>query len=255
MVSEHDRDGETGAFSLDPDRGLAFAAFSSATRPQEIYRVDADGTFRQLTSVNAAFQGWAPRAEQFEYSSDDGWRQQGVLLRPPYPTDKPLPLLVIIHGGPAGVHGMRFAPARGAWPYFAFIDQGYALFLPNPRGSTGFGEEFRQAVVADWGGGDFRDIMRGVDLLVERGIADPRRMGVMGWSYGGYMTAWTVTQTDRFKAASVGAGITNAISMYGTQDIPDFFETHFGGLKPWEDPEKYLQHSAIRFVGNAKTPR
>ncbi len=253
-VSDYDADGEAGPFALSPSGLFAVASFSTPTRPQEIYRVDRNGTAKQLTTVNSAFQGWAPRTERFDYESADGWKQRALLLRPPEPSDGPLPLLVIVHGGPAGVHGARFSPARSAWPYFAFLDQGYALFFPNPRGSTGFGEEFRKAVVADWGGGDFRDIMRGVDLLVERGIADPDRMGVMGWSYGGYMTAWTVTQTDRFKAASVGAGITNAISMYGTQDIPDFFETHFGGLKPWEDPEKYLRHSAIRFVAQAKTP-
>jgi dipeptidyl aminopeptidase/acylaminoacyl peptidase len=134
-----------------------------------------------------------------------------------------------------------------------FAEQGYLIWLPNPRGSGGFGYQYRRANYRDWGYGDYRDIMGGVDLLIERGLADPERLGVMGWSYGGYMTSWIVTQTDRFKAASVGAGVTNPYSFYGVTDIPEFMEAYYGG-KPWEDSENYLRHAAVNYAENAKTP-
>ena len=108
--------------------------------------------------------------------------------------------------------------------------QGWAVFYPNPRGSTNYGEKFLQANINDWGGGDYRDIMTGVDALIARGIADPDRLAHIGWSYGGYMTAWVITQTNRFKAAMVGAGLTNMVSMYGTNDIPNVLTTYFGGI-------------------------
>jgi dipeptidyl aminopeptidase/acylaminoacyl peptidase len=128
------------------------------------------------------------------------------------------------------------------------------LLLPNPRGSSGYGKNFRRANYQDLGGGDFRDIMQGVDLLIEKGVADPDRMGLMGWSYGGEMAYWTVTQTDRFKAVSAGAGLTNLFSFYGTNDAEGAgLELHFGTL-PWEDPTLYKEHSALFFIKNAKTP-
>ena len=99
--------------------------------------------------------------------------------------------------------------------------QGWAVFYPNPRGSTNYGEKFQRANINDWGGGDYRDIMTGVDAMVARGIADPDKLAHIGWSYGGYMTSWVITQTNRFKAAMVGAGLTNLVSMYGTNDIPN----------------------------------
>ena len=125
--------------------------------------------------------------------------------------------------------------------------------MPNPRGSSGYGEAFRRANYKDWGGGDYDDIMSGVDAMIDRGIADPDRLGIMGWSYGGYMTSWAVTQTTRFKAASVGAGITNLYSMYGSNDLSSYLKSFFGDY-PWRDPEEYARHSAMTFVDNIKTP-
>lgn len=121
---------------------------------------------------------------------------------------------------------------------------GYAIFFPNPRGSNGYGEAFRMAVVGEWGYADYDDIQSGIDELIEDGIADPDRLGIMGWSYGGYMTAWTITQTDRFKAASVGAGITNIVSFYGQTDIPRYLERYLG-TTPWDGIEEYTRRSAI----------
>ena len=153
FVNSHDKDGELSAFALGDSGRFMVTAFSSPTKPDEIYRIDPGGAPKKLTAVNEAFEEWAPLTERFAYKAKDGSEQEALLLLPPESSDRPLPLLVVIHGGPAGVHGMRFSPSGGAWPYFSFVEQGYAVFRPNPRGSTGFGEAFRKAVVADWGGG------------------------------------------------------------------------------------------------------
>jgi len=220
----------------------------------KVYRLDANAGLRKLTSVNASFENTAPTTELLRYRSPDGFDLEGLVVKPRnYEKGKRYPLLVIVHGGPAGVFNYAFTPRRGAYPVHAFAEQGYVIFLPNPRGSGNYGEKFRQANIKDWGYGDYRDIMQGVDELIKQGVADPERMGEMGWSYGGYMTSWIVTQTDRFKAVSMGAGLSNLISMYGVTDIPEFSEAYFGG-PPWEDMQGYLRSSAMNFVQNAKTP-
>ena len=132
--------------------------------------------------------------------------------------------------------------------------QGWAVFYPNPRGSTNYGEKFLRANVADWGGGDFADIMTGVDALIERGVADKDRLAHIGWSYGGYMTAWAITQTTRFKAAMVGAGLTNMWSMYGTNDIPNVLIGYFGGIANKETLPLYMNRSAMTHIDNVTTP-
>jgi len=125
--------------------------------------------------------------------------------------------------------------------------------MPNPRGSSGYGRDFLRANFKDWGHGDFSDIQSGIDYLIDRGVADGDQLGLMGWSYGGYMTSWAISQTDRFKAASVGAGLPNLISSHGNSDIPDLLGAHFGG-RPWEDPEAYMRSSAMFSAGNIVTP-
>jgi dipeptidyl aminopeptidase/acylaminoacyl peptidase len=134
-----------------------------------------------------------------------------------------------------------------------FASRGYAVLRGNVRGSSGYGRAFRHANYKDWGGGDYQDILSGVDALVARGVADPDRLGVMGWSYGGYMTSWIITQTQRFKAASVGAGVTNLMSFSGTADIPSFIPDYFGG-EFWDDLESWRKHSAMFHVKGVKTP-
>src|SRR5205823_4697459 len=156
--------------------------------------------------------------------------------------------------GPALQFAQAFAPYPGGMPQAArypvqvFAGQGYAIFCPNPRGSAGYGKAFRQANVKDWGGGDFKDVLSGIDALIARGIADKERLGLMGWSYGGYLTAWMVTQTDRFKAASAGAGVMNLVSMYGQTDIPPFLERYFGDV-PWKARELYAKDSPMTYAG------
>jgi dipeptidyl aminopeptidase/acylaminoacyl peptidase len=152
-----------------------------------------------------------------------------------------------------GVFVQSFAGTAGVYPNAAFASRGFALLQPNPRGSAGYGKEFRYANYQDWGGGDFRDIMAGVDRVIEMGVADPERMGVMGWSYGGYMTSWTITQTKRFKAASVGAAVTNLVSFTGTADIPGFLPDYFGG-QPWDDATLYRARSPVFQAKGVTTP-
>jgi dipeptidyl aminopeptidase/acylaminoacyl peptidase len=148
-----------------------------------------------------------------------------------------------------------FTAGPTPYPVAGFADRGYAVLRANVRGSSGYGFDFRNANYRDWGGGDYQDIMSGVDAVIARGVADPERLGVMGWSYGGFMTSWIITQTQRFKAASVGAGVTNLMSFTGTADIPSFIPDYFGG-EFWTDGglDKWRAHSAMFHVDKVATP-
>ena len=190
------------------------------------------------------------------WRAKDGLAIEGVLTLPVvYEKGKKVPLLLNIHGGPAGLFGETFIGSSGAYPIAALAAKGYAILRPNPRGSGGYGKDFRFANMKDWGGGDYQDLMAGVDKVVADGIADPGHLGVMGWSYGGYMTSWIVTQTKRFKAAAVGAGVTDLWSFVGTADIPSFLPDYFGG-DPYDPKtlETYRQHSAMFHVQGVTTP-
>jgi dipeptidyl aminopeptidase/acylaminoacyl peptidase len=158
-----------------------------------------------------------------------------------------LPLVVLIHGGPTGRWSDRFEP----WGQL-LVSRGYAVFYPNIRGSTGYGFKFLEANRADWGGGDYKDVMAGVDALVARGVADPGRLGIGGWSYGGYMSEWAITQTDRFKAAVVGAGLSDLASEFGTEQGPSYDEWFYG--LPYERLEGFIKSSPVTYIKNAKTP-
>jgi dipeptidyl aminopeptidase/acylaminoacyl peptidase len=194
------------------------------------------------------------KVEVLQWKAADGQMIEGLLTFPvDYKSGTRVPLLLQIHGGPMGVFTQSFAGNAGHYPNAAFVSRGFALLQPNPRGSAGYGKEFRYANYQDWGGGDFRDIMAGVDRIIEMGVADPERMGVMGWSYGGYMTSWTITQTKRFKAASVGAAVTNLVSFTGTADIPGFLPDYFGG-QPWEDLKLYAARSPVLQAKGVTTP-
>ena len=192
--------------------------------------------------------------ELVTWKGADGWDMEGLLVRPPdYTKGSRVPLALNVHGGPAGTHSNAFTPAARLWGWPLFAQKGYAVFFPNPRGSGGYGEKFRAANVRDWGVKDYEDLMKGVEALVERGIADPDRLTVNGWSYGGFMTSTIVTKTARFKSAIVGAAVTNLASFTGTADIPDFARSYFRSW-PWEDPQVYVDRSALFHVGSVKTP-
>ncbi len=255
-LSSADDSKAAGSYDVSRDGKTIVVTMSDPHTPVEVYRLaPGSPTAERLTSINADYgKGKLGQTELIVYKAHDGMEVEGLLVKPVgFEAGKRYPLLVIVHGGPSGVFDMSFTPRRGVYPVQTFAEQGYLVWLPNPRGSGGFGYKYRHANYRDWGYGDYRDIMGGVDLLIARGLADPERLGVMGWSYGGYMTSWIVTQTDRFKAASVGAGVTNTFSMFGTTDIPEFMEAYFGG-RPWEDSENYLRHAAVNYVENAKTP-
>ncbi|MFC1558700.1 alpha/beta hydrolase family protein, partial [candidate division KSB1 bacterium] len=152
------------------------------------------------------------------------------------------------HGGPYGRHTKGF---RGGFKIYAA--NGFAVLRPNVRGSAGYGQKFGMADVGDWGGKDFIDMMKGVDKVIEMGIADENKLAIMGGSYGGFMTFWTVTQTNRFKAAIAHAAICDWFSFFGQTDIPNYLEFGFKG-RPWITKEIYEKYSPIEFVTNVKTP-
>ncbi len=194
------------------------------------------------------------KTEVIRWKSADGKDIEGLLTYPVgYQTGQKVPLILNIHGGPAGVFQQTFLGGRGVYPLATFASKGYAILRPNPRGSSGYGMEFRRANIKDWGGADYQDLMTGVDKVIAMGVADPERLGVMGWSYGGFMTSWIVTQTQRFKAASAGAPVTNLMSFTGTADIPAFVPDYFGG-QFWEVMDAYQKHSAMFNVKGVKTP-
>lgn len=209
-----------------------------------------------ISALNESFKQLPEAAtELISWKSIDGIEIEGLLTYPTnYEEGKQYPLLLVIHGGPAGFFNESFLGTPNAYPFATFADAGYLILRPNPRGSCGYGHAFRCACYSDWGGNDYEDLMAGVDTLIEQGLADPERMGVMGWSYGGFMTGRVVTQTSRFKAASAGAGIYNMVSMTGTTDmprsfLPDYFEGHFN-----ENLDLYLDRSPLLHVEEVTTP-
>jgi dipeptidyl aminopeptidase/acylaminoacyl peptidase len=188
------------------------------------------------------------------WKSKDGKDVEGLLTLPVnYDKSKRYPLVLNIHGGPAGAFGETFTGAFGLYPIASFAARGWAVLRANPRGSTGYGLTFRSSNINDWGGGDFQDLMTGVDSVIQQGIADPDRLAVMGWSYGGYMTNWVITQTTRFKAAAAGAGLSNLISMWGTNDIPSTLDDYFEGTW-YEQPERYVRMSPLAHIDKVTTP-
>lgn len=221
----------------------AFASAVSRFEPNAVSRVNGDVPLPTLGKTEVA-----------RWKSTDGMEIEGLVTYPVnYEKGKRYPLLLVIHGGPMGVFTQSFDGTAGTYPVAAFAAKGYAVLRANPRGSSGYGAKFRHANYGDWGGGDFQDLMTGVDHLIAQGVADESRMGVMGWSYGGFMTSWTITQTKRFKAASVGAGVTNLMSFTGTADIPGFLPDYFGG-EFWDKLDVYRNHSAMFQVKGVTTP-
>ena len=228
----------------------------SAEQPVEAFASTVD-TFSavQVSRVQNLPKVTIGKTEVVEWKAPDGKSIEGLLTYPAgYQPGNRVPLLVIVHGGPAGVFLRTFTGNASPYLVAAFASRGYALLRCNVRGSSGYGRDFRYANRSDWGGGDYRDIMSGVDHLISKGIADPDRMGVMGWSYGGYMTSWVITQTKRFKAASVGAGVTNLMSFTGTADIPSFVPDYFGG-EYWEVFDRWRTHSAMFNVKGVRRRR
>ena len=238
---------------VDPDGGaLIFVAESAGAFP-EIFGQDMEGNLRQLTRLNAEIgeSHILPRQEVVTWDSADGTRIEGVLTFPnDYVEGKRVPLIVDIHGGPKGraLHRLRSYSFPPVW-----AAEGYAVLRPNFRGSEGYGNAFAIANRRDLGGGDFADIMAGVDWCLAQGIADPERLGVMGGSYGGYMTNWAIGHTDRFRAAISMFGIFHLQTDYSNSELSRWDNDYLGAYY-WEDPEIFRRLSPGSYLTQIKTP-
>jgi len=184
------------------------------------------------------------------WTSTDGVKVEGLLLRPAgAPEKSPLKTLVLLHGGP---YTERYALGFQSAPQFLAAN-GYQIFMPNFRSSGGYGTAFMMRKRSDWGLQDWKDVETGIDQLIKDGLVDGSRLGVYGGSYGGYLSAWAVTQTNRFKAASVFAGAVDLAAHYGQSDIQKYRAYDFGGT-PWETPENWKRSSPMTYIANVKTP-
>jgi dipeptidyl aminopeptidase/acylaminoacyl peptidase len=237
-----------GQFSVSAAGDIAFVGENATTMP-ELWLRDTQAVAKQVSHVNDAWKDYGLVApEFFKYKSFDGTEIEAGLLKPAgYDGKTKLPLVVLVHGGPTG----NWANTLEPWGQL-LVAAGYAVLYPNVRGSIGYGQKFVEMNRADWGGGDFKDVMAGVDDLIAKGIADPERLGIGGWSYGGFMSEWAITQTTRFKAAVSGAGMADLISEFGTEEGP-YYDEWFWGV-PYEKPEGFLNSSPFLYVKNAKTP-
>lgn len=239
-------------------RDGAWVAFtkSDTEHPSDVYvaNLSSFGDAKKLTNHNPQAENFSfGKGEVISWKSKDGMDVEGLLIYPVnYEAGKRYPLVTLVHGGPAGVWTESFPGGHGNYGH-VWAGKGWAVFYPNVRGSSAYGEKFLLSNVRDWGGGDFQDIQTGIDHLIAKGLADPDKLAQSGWSYGGYMTAWTITQTNRFKAAMVGAGLTNMFSMYSTNDLQRTLEGYFGA-EPWNDTDVYSKASAMTHIKRAKTP-
>jgi len=217
--------------------------------PHNIFALDGSNTI-QLTDENREMMAELekPEVEEIRFNSEDGTEIHGFLVKPiGYEEGTRYPTILWIHGGPVAQfdHSYRFEP-------HLFASKGYAVVMVNPRGSSGYGQEFSEVLFADWGNKDFEDVMAGVDHAVEMGVADPEKLGVGGWSYGGILTNYVITKTDRFEGAISGASETLYRSNYGHDHYQKYWEKELG--LPWETPEKWERISPFNDVANVTTP-
>jgi dipeptidyl aminopeptidase/acylaminoacyl peptidase len=234
--------------SFSRDGSSTAVVWQSASSAQEVW-AGSIGKWKQLTSVNADTKPAWGEMRNFHWkngSTDvEGW----LMLPKDFTPDKTYPLIVNVHGGPssscASRWDARIMGAESAMGYFAFC--------PNPRGSYGQGEDFTRGNIKDFGNGDFRDIMAGVDAILKQYPVDPHRLGLRGHSYGGYMTMWGETQTQRFAAAVAGAGLSDWLSYYGVNDIDEWMIPFFGA-SIYDDPAVYAKSDPMHFVKAVKTP-
>jgi dipeptidyl aminopeptidase/acylaminoacyl peptidase len=242
-------DGEVRPASFDARNNLvAFVGEGSLEAP-ELWVASGESPAEKVTRINESWKDIALiKPEIIRYKSFDGTEIEALLLKPRgYIEGTKIPLVVMVHGGPTGA----WTESPEGWGQL-LAARGYAVVYPNIRGSVGYGHRFVEMNRGDWGGADFKDIMAGVDFLIARGIADPNRLGIGGWSYGGYMAAWAVTQTNRFKAAVSGAGMSDLATEFGTEDGPAYDEWFYG--LPYEKPEGFAKSSPMTYVKNVHTP-
>jgi dipeptidyl aminopeptidase/acylaminoacyl peptidase len=245
-AGEESLGGADGANSMACPSGVAVDEHQSFNSPPEI-EIGPVGHRHNLTALNAGMA--SPATVRSVWWKSDGFDVQGWLLLPLHATGK-MPMITSVHGGPAAAVTPGFV---GPGASRDMLEHGYALFRPNPRGSYGQGERFTKANVRDFGHGDLRDILAGVDAAASAAPIDTNRLGITGGSYGGFMTMWAVTQTDRFKAAVASAGISNWLSYYGENGIDGWMIPYFGA-SAYDDPAVYARASAINYMRNVKTP-
>ncbi|HSC52659.1 MAG TPA: S9 family peptidase [Phnomibacter sp.] len=248
--------------SLDLPAGASFSKKSEAivvvgrnhAGINEIYRWKLNQPLQQLTNATAQIAAWnTPVSEVISWKSKDGAIIEGILLKPKnFDPKKKYPLLCVIHGGPTGIDLPDPAPS-GVYPMAQWIEKGALVLRVNYRGSAGYGEKFRSLNVGNLGVGDMWDVMSGVDYLNSKGMIDTSRMGCMGWSQGGYISAFLTTNTNRFKAISVGAGISNWVTYYVSTDITPFTRQYLEAT-PWQDMNVYLKTSPMTNINKASTP-
>lgn len=248
-------EGTLSAGSFSKDRTRYAYTFSDYRTPADIWIGSTDGSApTRLTEANPQVGDWLlAEMEVIDWTSVGDVTIEGLLHTPPGHEDgEALPLVLNIHGGPAGVFSNSWRAS-----YHIYAGLGYASLSPNVRGSRSYSDELREGNTVQKGDGigfgDFQDLMHGVDRLISEGIADADRMGVRGWSYGGILGGWTITQTDRFKAASIGAGVYDWTSEYGPGFNNDVRLWHIGGT-PWDNPEAWRNQSALTHVANVTTP-
>ena len=231
----------------------AIGTWSDPEHPTEVFRSDLKfSSVQPITNQNAWLAEYALGSTEVVKwkSSKDGTEIDGIVTKPvDYDATRKYPFLLNPHGGPTGASLLTFNPTEQI-----MAANGYLLLEPNFRGSTGRGEKFAGANQNDWGDGDYKDDMSGVQAMVDKGWADPDRLGAFGWSYGGFMTMWIDTQTDKFKAISPGAGLPDLYSMYSQTDIHRYMTMFFDNKEPWDNFQEYWDHSPMKYIENVKTP-
>lgn len=238
------------SLALSRDHRVAALVKQSFTEPPEIWAGPL-GAGKPITAVNEQFHPLWGEAKSLHWQNE-GFTIQGWLIYPRnFDPARRYPMIVEVHGGPASAVTPHWP--RSFFDFTILSHEGYFIFFPNPRGSYGQGEAFTKANVKDFGHGDLRDILAGVDQVLKTAPVDPDRLGLVGWSYGGFMTMWAVTQTQRFRAAVAGAGICNWQSYYGENGIDQWMIPYFGA-SVYDDPAVYAKSSAIQFIKRVRTP-
>jgi dipeptidyl aminopeptidase/acylaminoacyl peptidase len=245
--------------NIDDDTGVVLITYSDPKTPSTIFTTDSvqnvssRASWRQLTDPNPHVKKFAlGEEEEITWKSKDGTTVGGVLTKPVgYKAGQRYPLIVAIHGGPAGADVLGFNGGYGSQVY---AGAGYAVLKPNYRGSTNYGLKHKTDIVGNYFQTGYEDIMSGVDYLIAQGIADGDRMGALGWSAGGHWSNWILTHTDRFKAISSGAGTSNWISMYAQSDVQRNRQFYLGDKLPYDDFDAYWNQSPLKYIKAAKTP-
>jgi dipeptidyl aminopeptidase/acylaminoacyl peptidase len=248
-----DKSGVLNLSEISAISQTAVGTWSDPEHPAEVFRSDLKFSSTQpVTNQNAWLAEYALGATEVMKwkSSKDGMEIDGIVTKPvDFDASRKYPFLLNPHGGPTGASLLTFNPSEQI-----LAANGYLLLEPNFRGSTGRGEKFAGANQNDWGDGDYKDDMSGVQAMVDKGWADPDHLGAFGWSYGGFMTMWIDTQTDKFKAISPGAGLPDLYSMYSQTDIHRYMTMFFDNKEPWDNFQEYWDHSPMKYIENVKTP-